>query len=199
MHIKLGTCVPNLRGRWWVEHTQMHPARGRVQKISITLAKLVEFLVISIFHETKIRMVDMKVQVYSKFWKTKLWKKVKSPNSMRNGRFDTSKWRGKLEKMGVLCTYSPKSLGPFPKLPIKNWPKCRRKLQKNYKIIKKKTMPTLSRRRPPAGGRPGVARRPWVGLPFLIFNFFVLPSTFCTSGQLLLVGSSTCPPCPKFT
>jgi hypothetical protein len=22
----LGTCVPNLRGRWWVEHTQMHPA-----------------------------------------------------------------------------------------------------------------------------------------------------------------------------
>jgi hypothetical protein len=22
----LGTCVRNLRGRWWVEHTQMHPA-----------------------------------------------------------------------------------------------------------------------------------------------------------------------------
>jgi hypothetical protein len=26
MHIILGTCVPNLRGRWWVEHTQIHPA-----------------------------------------------------------------------------------------------------------------------------------------------------------------------------
>jgi hypothetical protein len=26
MHIKLGTCVPNLRGRGLVEHTQMHPA-----------------------------------------------------------------------------------------------------------------------------------------------------------------------------
>jgi hypothetical protein len=25
MQIMLGTCVPNLRGRWWVEHTQMHP------------------------------------------------------------------------------------------------------------------------------------------------------------------------------
>jgi hypothetical protein len=35
----------------------------RVQKISITLAILVEFLVISLFHETKIPEVDMKVQV----------------------------------------------------------------------------------------------------------------------------------------
>jgi hypothetical protein len=32
-----------------------------VQEISITLAKLVEFLVIPISHETKIQMVDMKV------------------------------------------------------------------------------------------------------------------------------------------
>jgi hypothetical protein len=29
-------------------------------------------------------------------------------------------------------------------------------------------------------------------------NFF-LPSTFCASGQLLLVGFSTCPPCPDFS
>jgi hypothetical protein len=78
----------------------------------------VEFLVISNFHETKIQMVDMKVQVYSKFRKKKS-KKVKSPNSMRNGRFDTSKCRGKLEKMGVLCTRSPKCTSPFPKLPKK--------------------------------------------------------------------------------
>jgi hypothetical protein len=79
----------------------------------------VEFLVITVFHKTKIQTEDMKVQVYSKFGKNKISKKVKSPNSMRNGRFDTSKYRGKLEKMGVLCTHSPKSPGPFPKLPIK--------------------------------------------------------------------------------
>jgi hypothetical protein len=39
----------------------------RVQKNSITLAILEEFLVISIFYETKIPMVNMKDQVYSKF------------------------------------------------------------------------------------------------------------------------------------
>jgi hypothetical protein len=49
MHIMLGTCVPNL-----------------------TLAILVEFFVISFFHETKIPTVDMKVQVYSKFSKNKI-------------------------------------------------------------------------------------------------------------------------------
>jgi hypothetical protein len=26
MHIMLGTCIPNLRGRGWLEHTQMHLA-----------------------------------------------------------------------------------------------------------------------------------------------------------------------------
>jgi hypothetical protein len=61
----------------------------------------------------------MKVQVYFKFSKNKISKKVKSANSMRNGRFDTSKCRKKLEKMGVLCTHSPQSPGPFPKLPKK--------------------------------------------------------------------------------
>jgi hypothetical protein len=65
-------------------------------------------------------MVDTKVKVYSKFRKNKISKKVKSPNSMRNGRFDTSKCRGKLEKMGVLCTHSPKSPGTFSKLPKNN-------------------------------------------------------------------------------
>jgi hypothetical protein len=68
----------------------------------------VEFLVISIFHETKIQTVDMKVQVYSKFLKSKIPKKVKSPNSMTNGRFDTSNCKRKLEKMGVLCTHPTK-------------------------------------------------------------------------------------------
>jgi hypothetical protein len=33
MHIMLGTCVPNLRGTGWVEHTQMHPALMKGMKI----------------------------------------------------------------------------------------------------------------------------------------------------------------------
>jgi hypothetical protein len=44
--------------------------------------------------------VDMKVQVYSKFRKNKIWKKIKSPISMRNGRFNTSKCRDKVQKIG---------------------------------------------------------------------------------------------------
>jgi hypothetical protein len=48
----------------------------RVQKISITLAILVEFFVISLFHETKIPTVDMMVQVSSNFSK-KQFKKNK--------------------------------------------------------------------------------------------------------------------------
>jgi hypothetical protein len=75
--------------------------------------------VISIFHETKIRTVDMNVQVWTKLSKNKIPKKIKSPNFMKNGNFHTSKCRGKLEKMGALCTHSPKSPGPFPKLPKK--------------------------------------------------------------------------------
>jgi hypothetical protein len=133
----------------------------RVQNISITLAKLVEFVVISIFHQTKIRMVDMKAQVYSNFKKNKISKKIKSPNSMMNGRFDTSKWRRKLEKMGVLCTHSPKSPGPFPILPIKNWPKCRRKHQKNKKIQKK----GLGRPCPGVDLRPALDQRLGIGNP----------------------------------
>jgi hypothetical protein len=33
---------------------------------------------------------------------------------MRNGRFHSSKCRGKVQKMGVLYTHSPKMLGPSP-------------------------------------------------------------------------------------
>jgi hypothetical protein len=35
MYIMLGTCVPNLRGRWWVEHTQMHPTLKKGTKIPL--------------------------------------------------------------------------------------------------------------------------------------------------------------------
>jgi hypothetical protein len=64
----------------------------------------------------------MEVQVYSKFSKNKIWKNMKSPNSMRNGRLDTSKYRGKLEKMGVLCIHSPhmpRSTSEFQNLNLK--------------------------------------------------------------------------------
>jgi hypothetical protein len=96
----LGTCVPNLRGRgeWNILKCTLY--WRRVQKKSIPLTILVEFLVISLFHETKIPMVDMKVQVSSNFNKNWKLKKKKSPSSMRNVRFNTSKYRGKLQKMG---------------------------------------------------------------------------------------------------
>jgi hypothetical protein len=45
------------------------------------------------------------------------WQMVKSPLSMNFGRISTSKCRGKLQKMGVLYIHSPKSPGPFLKLP----------------------------------------------------------------------------------
>jgi hypothetical protein len=73
---------------------------------------------ISNFHETKIPTVDMKVKVYSKFRKIK-FEKNEISNLMRNGRFNTSKCRGKLQRMGVLYTHSPKSPGPSPFFPKK--------------------------------------------------------------------------------
>jgi hypothetical protein len=42
----------------------------------------------------------MKVQVYSKFSKNKIWKKMKSPSLIRNGRFHLPKCRGKVQKIG---------------------------------------------------------------------------------------------------
>jgi hypothetical protein len=52
----------------------------------------------SLLYETKISTIDMKVLVYSNFSKNKTWKKMKSPSSMRNGRFHPSKCRGKVQK-----------------------------------------------------------------------------------------------------
>jgi hypothetical protein len=157
--------------------------------MSITLAILEEFLVISIFHETKIPTVDMKVQVYSKFRKNKIWKKVKSPISMRNGRFNTSMCRGKLQKMEVLYTHSPKMPGCSSKVPklkkLKNWKTC---IAKGACAV--------------AGGQPLVAS--WLGprAPFVIqlppFSSF-LPPFFSSCSQLLLIGSNTCSPYPDFS
>jgi hypothetical protein len=67
----------------------------------------VEFLVISLFHETKIPTADMKIHVSSNF-STIFWKKIKSSSSMGIGRFYISKYRGKLQEMEVLYTHSSK-------------------------------------------------------------------------------------------
>jgi hypothetical protein len=50
---------------------------------------------------------------------------MKSPSSMRNGRFNNSKCRGKLQKMGMVYTHSPKMPGTSSKL------------QKKFKNLKK--------------------------------------------------------------
>ena len=42
----------------------------------------------------------MKVLGYSKFAKKKIWKKIKSPSSMRNGRLHLPKCKGKVQKTG---------------------------------------------------------------------------------------------------
>jgi hypothetical protein len=113
----------------------MHLALKRGTKTSIILGKLVEFLVISILHETKIPTIDMEVQVYSKFRnkfrKNKNWKNGKSPTFMRNESCNTSKCRGKLQKMVVLYTHSPKMLGSSSKVPKKNFKK-HKKIWKNW-------------------------------------------------------------------
>jgi hypothetical protein len=57
---------------------------------------------------------------------------MKSPSTMRNGRFHPSKCRGKVQKMGVLYIYSPKMPSPTPNFLIK--PKNKKnKNQKNWK------------------------------------------------------------------
>jgi hypothetical protein len=128
---------------------------------------------------------------------------VKSPLSMNFGRISTSKCRGKLQKMGVLYTHSPKSPGPFPKLPKIHF----YKIKKFQKIGTARQVEASTRGRQATSGRwdqrspagRGLTPGP-VGLfPFFLIFFFFLLSTFCASGQLFLIGCSTCPPCPDFS
>jgi hypothetical protein len=65
-------------------------------------------------------MVDMKVQVYSKFRKNKIWKKVKSPISMRKGTFNASK------NGGVVHPFSQK---PWPIIQTSKKLKFKKKAQ----------------------------------------------------------------------
>jgi hypothetical protein len=85
MHVMLGSCVPNLRGRGWVEHTQMHLKLKKGTKNSIILAILEEFLVNSLFQKTRIPMADIKVLVYSNFSKKieKNWN-LQAPGGMED-------------------------------------------------------------------------------------------------------------------
>jgi hypothetical protein len=101
----------------------------RVQKITFTLAKLVEFLVISLFHENAIPMLDMKVHVSSNFSKKKIWKKwnLQVPWEMEvvilpSVGASFRKWgcyTPILQKMGMLYTHFPKMPGPSPYFPKK--------------------------------------------------------------------------------
>jgi hypothetical protein len=50
----------------------------------------------------------MKVHVYSKFIKNKIWKKLKSTCSMKEGRFHPPKYRGKVQKRECSTSILPK-------------------------------------------------------------------------------------------
>jgi hypothetical protein len=52
--------------------------------------------------------VDEEVQVYSKFSKNKIWKKVKSPNSMRSGRLTLPSVGGSLKEWVYCALILPK-------------------------------------------------------------------------------------------
>jgi hypothetical protein len=58
MFIMLGTYLPNFRGRGWMEHTQMHLALKKGTKYFHYTSNSW-----GAFHETKIPIMDMKVQV----------------------------------------------------------------------------------------------------------------------------------------
>jgi hypothetical protein len=66
---------------------------------------------------------------------------------MTDGRFNTSKCRGKLQKMGVLCTHPPKQ--PRPLQHTRALKKYKKKVPKNFK--KKTPHPVY------AGGGPRLA------------------------------------------
>jgi hypothetical protein len=116
---------------------------------------------------------------------------MKSPISMRNGTFNTSKCRGK--KWGCYTPILPKALAHSP-----NFQNNFIKIKKFKKKGQSGPVQALTR-----GRRVTTSRQPrvnaWIGpdCPILNFNFFLMPSIFCARGQLLLVGSSTCLALPK--
>jgi hypothetical protein len=85
-----------------------------VQKISITLAILVGFLVNSLFHETKIPTVDMKVQVCSKFNNFYFGKKWNLHSPWILGELALRSVGASFKKWGCCTPILPKALGHFP-------------------------------------------------------------------------------------
>jgi hypothetical protein len=117
MHIMLGTCVPNLRGRGWVEHTQMHLALKKGTKtFHYTSNSWGNFCEFTFSSDKNSKSWYEGPGVLYFFSKNKIWKKKKSPSSKRIGRFHTLKYRGKVQKMGVMCTHFLRMLGPSPTL-----------------------------------------------------------------------------------
>jgi hypothetical protein len=128
-----------------------------------------------IFSLDNILVVDMNVLVYSNFSKRKIWKKMKSPSSMRNGRIHPPKCRGKVQKMGVLYIHSPKMPSPSP-----NFLTTPKKILKKTKKMKKRkrqgkqptVCQTVGRSRWVTSGRsPPLYRCP----KFLPAKIFLLP------------------------
>jgi hypothetical protein len=112
---------------------------------------------------------------------------VKSPLSMNFRRISTSKCRGKLQKMGVLYTNSPKSPSPFPKLPKIHFKKIAGLSATSGwgpvmvgRLGPDRWLPPAGLR-PSAGRRPAVARRPRIdaytcqAVPIFL-EFFFLPA-----------------------
>jgi hypothetical protein len=146
---------------------------------------------------------------------------------MRNGRFDTPKCKGKVQKMGVLCT-PPKQPRPLQHArAFKNYKKkCYKKLLKKCHALSTEAAargrpvverPTVAQSGATSGRRSlvgawstAVNRRPSTALarvplystpcpPPPLPLPTSLPPNFFTCGQLFLIGSSTCPPCPDFS
>jgi hypothetical protein len=132
-----------------------------------------------------------------------------------------------LQKLGCCTPNPPPPKKSRPLLHVRALTKKFKKESKFffYKKPQKNLCTQLSWQRPVAGRRPlivAVAGRRgrsakgdrWSGssrrlptaptrVPFLVFplppSSYFLPPKFCTCGQLFLIGSSTCPPCPDFS
>jgi hypothetical protein len=137
----------------------------------------------------------MKVLMYSNF-SNFFWKEMKSPSSMRNGRFHPSKCRGKVQKMGVLYTH-------FPKI-IKKGQKIGKKRGHSPQSVRLRPQ-LASNRWSNSQGRPATSGCPPLlhGCPkFLPFKIFLLPlALFFLHMWSILAGwlSNTCPPYPNFS
>jgi hypothetical protein len=104
LHSMLGTCVPNLRGRRWVEQTQMHLALKKgTRKFHYTSNSCG---ILWWFH------FFMKIKSQRRIWRSKcpliLGKKMKKSEISKLHKEWKIKCRSKLQKMEVLYIHSSK-------------------------------------------------------------------------------------------